>query len=78
MALKSAGLSSIRRMLLGHAALWIEERGVLAAGDMLPIPLIPFLDLRAADPIEDYLTRCGRSRAWQTTLMSHPVTGTAP
>ena len=40
----------------GHAALFIEERGVLVAGDMLSDVLIPMLDLRrAADPIEDYL-----------------------
>jgi glyoxylase-like metal-dependent hydrolase (beta-lactamase superfamily II) len=41
---------------VGHAALLIEERGVLVAGDMLSDVLIPFLDLDAADPIEDYLT----------------------
>jgi len=40
----------------GHAALLIEERGVLVAGDMLSDALIPMLDLNAADPIEDYLT----------------------
>lgn len=40
----------------GHAALLIEERGVLIAGDMLSDVLIPMLDLNdAADPIEDYL-----------------------
>jgi glyoxylase-like metal-dependent hydrolase (beta-lactamase superfamily II) len=39
----------------GHAALWIEERGVLAAGDMLSDVVIPMLDLSAADPVEDYL-----------------------
>jgi len=39
----------------GHAALLIEERGVLVAGDMLSDVLIPFLDLKAADPIGDYL-----------------------
>jgi glyoxylase-like metal-dependent hydrolase (beta-lactamase superfamily II) len=40
----------------GHAALLIEERGVLVAGDMLSDVLIPFLDLNdAADPIEGYL-----------------------
>jgi glyoxylase-like metal-dependent hydrolase (beta-lactamase superfamily II) len=39
----------------GHAALLIEERGVLVAGDMLSDILIPFLDLEAVDPIEDYL-----------------------
>jgi glyoxylase-like metal-dependent hydrolase (beta-lactamase superfamily II) len=39
----------------GHAALLIEERGVLVAGDMLSDVLIPMLNLNAADPIEDYL-----------------------
>ena len=40
----------------GHAALLIEERGVLVAGDMLSDVLIPLLDLNGtADPIEDYL-----------------------
>jgi glyoxylase-like metal-dependent hydrolase (beta-lactamase superfamily II) len=39
----------------GHAALLIEERRVLVAGDMLSDVLIPMLDLSAADPIEDYL-----------------------
>ncbi len=39
----------------GHAALFIEERGVLVAGDLLSDLLIPLLDLEAADPIEDYL-----------------------
>jgi glyoxylase-like metal-dependent hydrolase (beta-lactamase superfamily II) len=39
----------------GHAALLIEERGVLVAGDMLSDILMPFLDLEAAHPVEDYL-----------------------
>ena len=39
----------------GHAALSIEERGVLVAGDMLSDVLIPMLDVEAADPIEAYL-----------------------
>jgi glyoxylase-like metal-dependent hydrolase (beta-lactamase superfamily II) len=39
----------------GHAALVIEERGVLVAGDMLSDILMPFLDLEAANPVEDYL-----------------------
>ena len=39
----------------GHAALLIDEPGVLVAGDMLSDILIPFLDLEAANPIEDYL-----------------------
>jgi glyoxylase-like metal-dependent hydrolase (beta-lactamase superfamily II) len=42
----------------GHAALLIEERGVLVAGDMLSDVLIPMLDdvNSTNDPIEDYLT----------------------
>jgi glyoxylase-like metal-dependent hydrolase (beta-lactamase superfamily II) len=39
----------------GHAALLIEERGVLVAGDMLSDVLIPMLDVNDADPIEGYL-----------------------
>jgi glyoxylase-like metal-dependent hydrolase (beta-lactamase superfamily II) len=39
----------------GHAALLIEDRGVLVAGDMLSDVLIPMLDVDdTADPIEDY------------------------
>ncbi|MEV0620807.1 MBL fold metallo-hydrolase [Nonomuraea sp. NPDC050404] len=41
----------------GHAALFVEERGVLVAGDMLSDVLVPMLDLNGpADPIEDYLS----------------------
>jgi glyoxylase-like metal-dependent hydrolase (beta-lactamase superfamily II) len=41
----------------GHAALLIETRGVLVAGDMLSDVLIPMLDdvTSTDDPIEDYL-----------------------
>jgi glyoxylase-like metal-dependent hydrolase (beta-lactamase superfamily II) len=39
----------------GHAALLIEERGVLVAGDMLSDVLVPMLDLSASDPIGNYL-----------------------
>jgi len=40
----------------GHAALFIEERGVLIAGDMLSDVLVPMLDFHSTnDPIEDYL-----------------------
>jgi glyoxylase-like metal-dependent hydrolase (beta-lactamase superfamily II) len=41
----------------GHAALLIEERGVLVAGDMLSDVFVPMLDdLNSTnDPIEDYL-----------------------
>jgi glyoxylase-like metal-dependent hydrolase (beta-lactamase superfamily II) len=45
----------------GHAALVIEERGVLVAGDMLSDVLIPMLDLNdTADPIESYLAALRR------------------
>jgi glyoxylase-like metal-dependent hydrolase (beta-lactamase superfamily II) len=40
----------------GHAALLIEEGGVLVAGDLVSDVLVPMLDVvGAADPIEDYL-----------------------
>jgi glyoxylase-like metal-dependent hydrolase (beta-lactamase superfamily II) len=39
----------------GHAALLIGERGVLVAGDMLSDILMPFFDLDAEDPLDDYL-----------------------
>ena len=44
----------------GHAALLIEERGVLVVGDMLSDVLIPMLDLNdTTDPVEDYLAALG-------------------
>jgi glyoxylase-like metal-dependent hydrolase (beta-lactamase superfamily II) len=40
----------------GHAALFVEEHGVLVAGDMLSDVLVPMLDLiGTADPVGDYL-----------------------
>ncbi|HEX3679016.1 MAG TPA: MBL fold metallo-hydrolase [Galbitalea sp.] len=39
----------------GHAALLIEERGLLIAGDMLSDILIPMPNMFAPDSIEDYL-----------------------
>lgn len=40
----------------GHAALFIPDRGVLVAGDMLSDVLVPMLDVHGAiDPVEDYL-----------------------
>ncbi|SFS18176.1 Glyoxylase, beta-lactamase superfamily II [Agrococcus baldri] len=44
----------------GHAALLIEDAGVLVAGDMLSDALIPFLDLDAAQPLDDYLGALSR------------------
>ncbi|MGH3877215.1 MAG: MBL fold metallo-hydrolase [Actinophytocola sp.] len=38
----------------GHAALLVEERRVLAAGDMLSDVLVPMFD-DSADPVEEYL-----------------------
>ena len=62
----------------GHAALLIEERGVLVAGDMLSDILMPFLDLRGtSDPLEDYLAalRAARGRGGRASMSSSPVTG---
>lgn len=39
----------------GHAALLIDERGVLVAGDLLSDILIPILDAFSDDPTGDYL-----------------------
>jgi glyoxylase-like metal-dependent hydrolase (beta-lactamase superfamily II) len=39
----------------GHAALLIEDSRVLVAGDMLSDVLMPFLDLSAENPLDDYL-----------------------
>lgn len=39
----------------GHAALLVEDAGVLVAGDMLSDILMPFLDLDADQPLQDYL-----------------------
>jgi glyoxylase-like metal-dependent hydrolase (beta-lactamase superfamily II) len=39
----------------GHAALLVEDRGVLVAGDMLSDILMPFLLLDAANPVDDHL-----------------------
>jgi glyoxylase-like metal-dependent hydrolase (beta-lactamase superfamily II) len=53
----------------GHAALLIEDRGVLVAGDMLSDVFIPMTRSRST------LLGCGCSRAWRATLMSSsPVT----
>lgn len=49
------GIIEHRAHAPGHAALLIEDRGVLVAGDMLSDVLVPMLDRRAEHPIEDYL-----------------------
>lgn len=57
----------------GHAALLVEERGVLVAGDMLSDVLVPMPDLSgAADPLGDYaaaLDLFDRVRADVTTVV---------
>lgn len=47
----------------GHAALLIEEARVLVAGDMLSDILVPFLDLQALRPLDDYLESLRRFEA---------------
>jgi glyoxylase-like metal-dependent hydrolase (beta-lactamase superfamily II) len=47
----------------GHAALLIEERRVLVAGDMLSDVLVPMLDQETANPIDDYLLGLQRLEA---------------
>lgn len=54
----------------GHAALAIEEHGVLVAGDMLSDILMPFLDLAAEEPIADYLAALHLFESVTMTLMS--------
>jgi glyoxylase-like metal-dependent hydrolase (beta-lactamase superfamily II) len=66
----------------GHAALLIEERGVLVAGDMLSDVLIPMLNLNGtADPIEDYLAALrlleGAARDVDVLVPGHGSTGEA-
>ena len=55
----------------GHAALLIEERGVLVAGDMLSDVLVPMLDLQSAHPIDDYLAalRSARGRGGRVEVV---------
>jgi glyoxylase-like metal-dependent hydrolase (beta-lactamase superfamily II) len=70
-----------RAHALGHAALLIEEAGVLVAGDMLSDILIPFLDLDAARPLEDYLAALqlfeGVSQDVRTVIPGHGSVGDA-
>jgi hypothetical protein len=61
----------------GHAALLIEERGVLVAGDMLSDVLIPMLNLNdTAARLKTTSPRCSCSKAWRAMSMSSSrVTG---
>jgi glyoxylase-like metal-dependent hydrolase (beta-lactamase superfamily II) len=64
----------------GHAALLIEERGVLVAGDMLSDVLIPMLDLNGtADPAGDYLAALrlleGAAEGVDVLIPGHGSTG---
>ena len=66
----------------GHAALLIEESGVLVAGDMLSDILIPMLDLRgSADPVGDYLSALrlleDAARDVDVVIPGHGATGAA-
>ncbi|HMA47365.1 MAG TPA: MBL fold metallo-hydrolase, partial [Frankiaceae bacterium] len=40
----------------GHTAVWLPDRGVLLAGDMLSDVEVPLLDLAAPDPVGGYRT----------------------
>jgi glyoxylase-like metal-dependent hydrolase (beta-lactamase superfamily II) len=65
----------------GHAALLVEDSGVLIAGDMLSDILMPFLDLQAENPIEDYLAALnlfdGVSDGVEVVIPGHGSVGTA-
>jgi len=47
----------------GHAALFIKDKGVLIAGDMLSDLFVPMLDTGRPNPIEDYLAALDRFEA---------------
>lgn len=47
----------------GHAALFIKDKGVLIAGDMLSDLFVPMLDTQQPDPIGDYLAALDRFEA---------------
>ncbi len=63
----------------GHAALLIEGARVLVAGDMLSDILMPFLDLDAPHPIDDYLDALtmleGQADAVETVVPGHGAVG---
>jgi len=65
----------------GHAALLIEDRGALIAGDMLSDILMPFLDLDADDPLGDYLAALElferASNSVEVVIPGHGSVGTA-
>jgi glyoxylase-like metal-dependent hydrolase (beta-lactamase superfamily II) len=69
---------------IGHGALFLPDRGVLVAGDMVSDVEIPLLDLGAADPVTSYragLARYAelvRARAISTVIPGHGSVGDGP
>ncbi|MGN6125092.1 MAG: MBL fold metallo-hydrolase [Humibacter sp.] len=65
----------------GHAALVVEESRVLVAGDMLSDILIPMLNPRSPDPIDDYLAALrlfdGAADDVETVIPGHGSVGDA-
>ena len=43
-----------RRDAPGHGALWVQDKGLLVAGDMVSDIEIPTLDLESSAPVSDY------------------------
>jgi glyoxylase-like metal-dependent hydrolase (beta-lactamase superfamily II) len=67
---------------IGHAAVLLEDRGVLLAGDMLSDVLIPLLDPRQTDQVGAYETALGRlgeaARNVDVVVPGHGAVGEGP